>query len=224
MKPGDFLLGVLDFFAILLPGSLATWLVTQYIPPAELRHALSFGLGDGSTNPDTLVLGTAFLLSSYMLGHFVFMAGALLDAPYDRWRNRAKPTGRDKAFQSAKALQTQLTGDIVGGDFTTLKFSKAYIQVVSSPARVEIDRLDADSKFFRSLVVIWAAGAAHFLLREQSPVAGLVAVVMAVLSYHRYREQRWKMTELSYGTAVVAHAISSSKKAATNSQSASEAD
>ena len=33
MKPGDFLLGVLDFFAVLLPGSLIAWLATQYVPP-----------------------------------------------------------------------------------------------------------------------------------------------------------------------------------------------
>ena len=70
----------------------------------------------------------------------------------------------------------------------------------------EIDRLEADSKFFRSLVVVALVGAAHFLLRAHSPTMSVVAVVLALLSYHRYRQQRWKMTELSYATAVIVHA------------------
>jgi hypothetical protein len=47
--------------------------------------------------------------------------------------------------------------------------------------------------------------AAHFLLRESAPAAGLVAIVMGVLSYQRFVEQRWKMSELIYATAVIVH-------------------
>ena len=73
--------------------------------------------------------------------------------------------------------------------------AKTYIQIKAQPARVEIDRLEADQKFFRSLVVISVLLAAHFLLREAAPVAGIASVVMGVLSYQRYLEQRWKMSE-----------------------------
>ena len=76
---------------------------------------------------------------------------------------------------------------------------------------MEIDRLEADQKFFRSLVVISVALAAHFLLREAAPVAGIAALAMGALSYQRYVEQRWKMTELIYGTAVIAHKASASR-------------
>jgi hypothetical protein len=211
VKPGDFLLGVLDFFAILLPGSLATWLAAQYVPSRVLRDALSFGLGKPDVNPDSVVLGAAFLLSSYLLGHFVFMAGAKLDVLYDRWRKRAKPESGDKTYQAARALQLALTKEIVGGDFTTLKWARTYVQVNAPSARVEIDRLEADSKFFRSLVVVSVLAAAHFLLVEQTPVPGVVALVMTWLSYQRYREQRWKTTELSYGTAVIVYATKSAR-------------
>jgi|SRR5271165_882893 len=220
MKPGDFLLGVLDFFGILLPGGLATWLVAQYIPPKALREALSFGLGDGTAKPDSLVLGAAFLLSSYLLGHFVFMAGAKLDPSYDRWRKRTKPKNRDMAFVEAEKVQKKLTAGLVGGDFTTLKWARTYVQVKAPAARVEIDRLEADQKFFRSLVVVFALAAAHFLLREQSPGAGAVALAMTGLSYLRFREQRWKMTELSYGTAVIVDATTPPSEGATPSSAA----
>lgn len=206
MKPADFLLGVLDFFAILLPGSLATWLLIQYVPRNKVSDALSFGIQDATATPDFWVFVTAFLFSSYMLGHFVFMAGAQLDMAYDRWRERSKPTAADKTYQAARDLQLHLTRDITGGEFTTLKWAKTYIQVKAPLARVEIDRLEADSKFFRSLVVISSAFAAHFMLRERSPLVGLVAILLAALSYYRFRQQRWKMTELSYGTAVIVYA------------------
>jgi hypothetical protein len=211
MKPGDFLLGVLDFFAILLPGSLATWLVAQYIPPAELRRALSFGFAEFETSPDSFLLGGALLLSSYVLGHFVHMTGAQLDTAYDRWRRQAKPTTSDVNFKAADAVRKTLTPMLTGGEFSTLKWSKAYIQTESPEARVEIDRLEADSKFFRSLVIVALAFAAHFLLRVQSPAAGVVALALARVSFHRFRDQRWKLTELSYATAVIVHAAAAAK-------------
>lgn len=202
MKPGDFLLGVLDFFAVLLPGSLIVWLATQYVPADSLRRALSPGFDE----PDSIVLATALLLSSYLFGHLVFMAGAKLDILYDGWRRRTKRLDTDKAFLAARELQVALTRNMVGGEFSTLKWAKTYVQVKAPGARVEIDRLEASSKFFRSLVVVSTAFAAHFLLRDQSPAMGVATIVIGILSYRRYVEERWKMTELSYATAVIAHA------------------
>lgn len=201
MKPGDFLLGVLDVFAVLLPGALATWLVVQYIPSAALRDALSF---DGTAAPAESVVIAACFVASYVLGHFVFMLGSGLDTSYDVWRERAKPLTGDLTYRAAAALKDSLTPGLIGGKWTTLKWARAYIEVKAQHARVEIDRLEADQKFFRSLTVIASAFAAHFLLHDGAPFAGLVAIAMAALAYHRYKDQRWKMTELTYGTAVIA--------------------
>jgi hypothetical protein len=200
MKPGDFLIGVLDFFAILLPGSIATWLATRYIPPAHLFRQLSL---DPDTQPEGGVLLAAFFLSSYVLGHFVFMAGSRIDSTYDRWRVRTRPSSSDQTFQAADALRKRLTPALTAGSLTTLKWSKAFIQVQSPPARAEIDRLEADSKFFRSLVVVAAALALHFAVGESAPGNGLACVVFGFIAYTRYVDQRWKLTQLSYGPAVI---------------------
>src|SRR5262245_11100963 len=104
MKPGDFFLSVLDFFAILLPGSLATWLVTRYVSPEDILRYLSLG----SHTADGVTLWVAFLLSSYVLGHFVFMAGSKLDTSYDRWRRRKNPQNRDKTFHAADDLRKKI--------------------------------------------------------------------------------------------------------------------
>lgn len=202
MKPGDFLIGVLDFFAILLPGSIATWLVTRYVPQDELFRSLAFG--PGKTEPDSVTVWTAFLLASYVLGHFVFFAGSRpLDKAYDRWRRRTKPLESDKTYLAADALRKRLTPSLSDSQFTTFKWAKSYIQVNAQHARTEIDRFEADSKFFRSLVVISLAVAVHFMFTERAPVMALLCVALSAAAYWRFKDQRWKMTELSYGTAVI---------------------
>jgi hypothetical protein len=203
MKPGDFLLSVFDFFAILLPGAMATWLVVQYVPAPTLRRALMFGW-ESPPQPSDFVVGAAFLVASYTFGHFVSMLGAELDPSYDRWRQRTKPHDRDTTYLAARKLHQQLSGEIL--EFTTLKWGKAYIQIKASQARTEIERLETDQKFFRSMVVVSAGLVAHFFLHEASPVAGLAAIAMGALSYRRYLDQRWKMSELIFATVVIAHA------------------
>jgi len=206
MKPGDFLLGVLDVFAVLLPGSLATWLISRYLTSEDLARGLSLGGNAGSSPPQMVPSWAAFLFASYMLGHFVFMAGSRLDGLYDRWRRKKKPADKDKAYHAAEALQLALTPGLVGGYLTTLKWSKAYVSVHAAHARVEIDRLEADSKFFRGMVIVLAAIALHYFVRERQLVLGMGALGLSVLSFHRYRDQRWKMTELIYCTAVIVSA------------------
>lgn len=204
MKPGDFLLGVLDFFAILLPGSLMSWLLAQYLPDGALVRALSLG---SSSPPDAVVTATALLLSSYLFGHLVFMVGSKLDPLYNSWRVRNKPKSADKTFEAARKLRNSVNPELVDAEFTPLKWAKVYVQLKAAGARPEIDRLEADSKFFRSLVVVSAAFTAHFMLREQSPAMGLATIVVGILSFLRFVERRWQMTELTYATAVIAHAV-----------------
>lgn len=208
-KPGEFMIGVVDFFAVVLPGMLATWMLISYLPPDMARY---LDLGAPGEDPDRSLRWAAFLLGSYVLGNFVFMLGAKLDASYDRWRWRTKPTDRDRAFQAAKRLLEELTPALKGGEFTTLKWAKSYIQIHSPGARAEIDLLEAHSKFFRSLVIVAAALAAHFLLREGSLYLSLGAATLAALSYRRYLDRRWAATELSYGTVVVLHSTRSPEK------------
>ncbi len=199
MTPGAFFLGVQDFFAVLLPGALAMWLVAQHAPSGVAEFMLP------RTKPALeSVQWLVFFLGSYVLGHFVFMAGSRLDPVYDGWRRRRKPTDRDRTFQAADALRKELTPGLSGGDFTTLKWAKAYIQIHSPGARVEIERFEATSKFFRGMVVMSVALCAHFLLMGSASVA-IIAIILGLLSYDRFRDQRWKATELSYGTAVILH-------------------
>lgn len=218
MKPGDFLFGVLDVFAVLLPGALATWLVLQYAPGHQLRTALTLSAGAGSEHLQPWATGLAFVLASYVLGHFVFMFGSFLDVGYGRVLGRIR--GTDLAFKQADALRLRdfpepqprvdaaavppahvpaATGKPVP---TTLQWARAYVTLHAPASRVEIDRLEADSKFFRSMVVIAVGAAAHFI-EQDNAIALIACIVLLVLSALRYMERRWKMTQLAYVIAVL---------------------
>jgi len=199
MKPGDFLLGVTDFFAVLLPGALAMWLAAQYAPADLSRHLLP-----GGADADRIVDWTVFLLGSYVLGHFVFMIGSRLDRVYDVWRKRAHPSTSDAAYVAADELRRRLTPGLGhgGSALSTLKWARCYIQIHVPQARVEIDQIQANSKFFRSMVVMAPLLVAHFA-HPWRPGLVVAALVMGVLSFVRFCDQRWKLTELSYATAVI---------------------
>ena len=201
-KPGDFLLGVQDFFAVILPGVIATWLVSNYLP-ADLGDALKLNTGAEGNGAGRWAI---FLFSSYTLGHFVFMLGSRLDETYDRWRKRTKPTGSDLTYQAAHKLRESLTPSLRGAQFSTLKWAKAYIQLHSPGAYGEIERIEANSKFFRGLIVIAIALTAHFILRKHNFGLAAASFVLGALSVDRFFDQRWKLTELSYATAVILNA------------------
>jgi hypothetical protein len=212
MKPGDFLLGVMDFFAILLPGSMATWLVMSHVDRLQLLKFLGIG---GA--PDVTTYWVLFLFTSYFLGQFVFMLGSELDRLYDIWRE-GKPDEDNHTYEAARKLRDRMTGELKGDGFTLLKWCRAYVQIQAPGARVEIDRLEADSKFFRAMVIMAPLFGVHFLFCTWEPVVGTFCLLLVFPAIVRFFQQRWKMTELSYGTAVILAAIKST--AASDSPSA----
>jgi len=201
MKPSDFMLGLLDFLAILLPGAVATWLLTQYLE--QLPPGFGYVRDLGTT--ESPLPWVVVVFTSYALGHFVFMAGSRLDPVYDRWRKRTKPEESDRNYSAARELHHRLTPQLAYPELSTLKWARTYILLHAQPACAEIDRLEASSKFFRSMVVVSALAVAHFLLTVGEPVFAVQSATLCALSFWRYCEERWKMTELAYVTVIVLH-------------------
>lgn len=185
-KPGDFFLGLMDFFTILLPGALLAYLAEnlaahnifgQLLPPIH-----------------TEVEGwVAFLLASYLLGQFLFLIGAtFMDGIYDRTFLRAKRKRGDKLYEKAKAL-TGRQGEYAG----VRKWAATMIRLRSPDASLQMDRLEATSKFFRSVFVVLILYFLKFAW-SQHWLAVLVIAALLALSFWRFAEQRWKLTELTY--------------------------
>ena len=149
-KPSDLFVGIVDFFSVLLPGAVLAFAFQL----AKVRFIES-QLAGFSIQTKWIV----FVLASYLLGHFVFLIGAaflddLYDATYVK-RQQAKRGARllkhvagikRAALQDAHQIENHF------------KWARAFIRLNKPDAAVDIDRLEANSKFFRSLTVVAGAG------------------------------------------------------------------
>jgi hypothetical protein len=207
-KPGDFFIGVIDFFGILVPGAVLVSLHGEFVP-----YLPSFPIDDHETER-----WIAFALASYVVGHFLLGLGVplnnLLSLRYpseqDRFYNEVKskiplpkkPDALAKngctetlvcAYTSACSGVKKL-GDVLGfgGDADNARreaFYRAYafVRLNSASALAEIERQMADYKLFRSLtlvfvldlILVWCHGVPHW-----SRLA--LSMVLFVLAGHRF--------------------------------------
>src|SRR5262252_8778470 len=79
-KPADFFVGLVDFFAILLPAAMLAFVLYVGV---RLAGATVPRL----TTPEGWIAFAAFALVAYVLGHFLFVIGSLcIDPLYDLWK------------------------------------------------------------------------------------------------------------------------------------------
>jgi len=185
-KPNDFFVGLVDFFAIVLPGALLAFLFKDVAEKQIFCGVLP--------HIDTQAEGwVAFILAAYLFGQFVSLIGAgfmdwLYDHTYLRYKRRTGDLRYDKAKELAGAY---------GGLTGVLKWAGAYVRTHNADATLEIDRFQATSKFFRSLFVVLLVYAVEFA-RAPRWYAFDASVVLLALSFWRFANQRWKFTEFTY--------------------------
>ena len=193
-KPSDFFLGIIDFFGLLLPG-------------AVLASFVAFGgsrAGDGLKSwlgLDNLAGGAgagwaAFLLAAFIAGHILNGVGSLLfDKPiYDKvfvglWKRRHGPDPLYKAARSQMAKDLGAEKEITNAYW----WAAAVVRTQAPEAIAEVDRLAADSKFFRSLALALAVTLVGAKVKVVLPL-----VLLIFFSLWRYCELRWKATERQY--------------------------
>jgi hypothetical protein len=80
-EPGTFFVGIIDFFAVLVPGAVVVYLLSP-----EAEHLVStFVFPRRMGENEGLML---FAFASYVFGHFIFLMGSLLDPLlYDKIRD-----------------------------------------------------------------------------------------------------------------------------------------
>ncbi len=84
-KPSDLFVGVVEFFAVLLPGSLVVF------SAMDQARTHIFGKILPALPSDTVSAYATFFVASYLLGHFIFMIASYLDSPSDKIRKRLYP-------------------------------------------------------------------------------------------------------------------------------------
>jgi ADP-ribose pyrophosphatase YjhB (NUDIX family) len=171
--PKNLFIGLMDFFSILMPGALLTYLLMDGVGPALL------GARYGS------LAGTeafaVFLFASYLGGHLIFLLGSWLDEFYDWVRHKTLNTQirllaqqnkllpmpvrilvwlifkgeRDVAVDRAGKIRQQALKALQAKDaINTFQWCKAWLNTEKSESLTVVQRFEADSKFFRCLAVL----------------------------------------------------------------------
>lgn len=203
-EPGSFYFGVVDFFSIILPGGLLAYFF--YGPlGAQIFGPVMPVIADGATGAGWVI----FLFAAYLLGHIVFLIGSYLDNLYDPVRKLLWPKETDKAYLQAEALKKKLLGSEKAGAINTFQWARAVLTLSHPQGMAEVARLEADSKFFRSLMVVLAILFITVIWQGARDLTPVVLGVLLVLSYMRYTERRYKSTEQAYRYMIV---LASQKK------------
>ena len=200
-KPSEFFVGVLDFFAILLPGAIATAILSQRLGPFILGPLIPAPASEAGN-------WAAFLICAYFLGHLIFLVGSYIDPLYNALRERFNPYGNASAYQCAMRVRDSLIDDTEAKALNTFQWARSVLLAKSPAAAEDVHRLEADSKFFRSLLIVCALSSAVFFSSGRM-VEGLVAMALVLPCFARYYERRLKSTTQAYVHVVTLHRLGS---------------
>ncbi len=147
-SPNNFYIGIIDLFAILLPGCIVSLTIYYfYHNPADVFLQATGNSGFFS--------GFVLLFSSYLFGHIVSQLSAYLDKYlYDKFKdkiyrdtsllNQVKKIRTDKYSNTAEEMKL-----VSSFEWAQMKLQKELPDAVQ-----EAERYTADSKFFRGLLLI----------------------------------------------------------------------
>jgi hypothetical protein len=138
-KPGDFFIGVIDFFGILIPGAIFAFLHGEY---------LLCLVGKPPPPSSGTFFWAELLVGSLLLGHLLVGCSV----PLNKLAGLLWQESRDKFYEEA-AKKISLPVPMNRRD----AFYRAYcfLRIKSQPAVAEIDRQVADYKLFRSLTALF---------------------------------------------------------------------
>ena len=145
-KAMDLYLGVVDLFGTILPGALLTF-VANWLWGGCLLVPKDW--------PKETSGWVEFLIVSYVAGHLVHALGSMIldplyDHTYKLWKTRKYVPIRVRAVEVARVA---LGPFWMHGD-NNLDWSTTFLRLHGGALSAAIDRLEADSKFFRSLAVV----------------------------------------------------------------------
>lgn len=217
-EPQKFFVGLIDFFAVWLPGALLIYLFMNGTGPSLFEGA-RFEKASGS---EAVVV---FLFASYLVGHFIFLIGSwvLDDYVYDPIRTATEKEQiirlanggrrswklsrllaallirRDADTAVARAVEIQhhyLDPLRASSAINAFQWSKARLMLEKPQALEAVQRFEADSKFFRSLLIVLCVVLVWATIQSRLLIAPLG--LLLILAFWRYVEQRLKATSQAY--------------------------
>jgi ABC-type multidrug transport system fused ATPase/permease subunit len=192
-SPSNFYISIIDLFAILLPGVIAS-LVIYYFSSDVID-----GLLNGNADNKTFFSGFVLLFGSYLFGHIISQVSAYLDKwVYDRFKEIVFKD--HKCVDKVNEIRTNHYGNDSNQVYVnTYKWSVFKLQKEYPDAAAEVERYMADSKFFRSLFVIMVVLGFVFVFQPDVTLNVTIGCfILAAFSMIRYFKKRRKSTETAY--------------------------
>ena len=179
----------MDFFAILLPGVVLTFLLSPW-------SSAVFGPMLPRLNSEA-EQWIAFAICSYFFGHLLHQLGSLLDNIYDtHYVGKKRRFGEENLLKETRQLVKAELGEKSEG-LSMFSWAGSYVRAHNSAAGAELERAGADSKFFRSLCLLAIFAIGLFVLQGEL-LAALVSWGLAVFSFKRFCKQRWETSQRTY--------------------------
>ena len=123
--------------------------------------------------------GRSFLWSRYFVGHLVFLVGSYVDGLYNIIRERRNLYGNESAYQCATRIRDSIVDPAERKAVNTFQWSRSVLVLKCPAAAEDVHRLEADSKFFRSLIVVSVLGSVAFFSRHKT-LEGIIALALVV--------------------------------------------
>lgn len=221
-EPQKFFIGLMDFFSILLPGALLTYLLMDEVGPVVLGCDRYQELTDARGV-------SAFLVASYLVGHLVFLLGSWLDLPYDWLRHRSLnkqifrlahrgtlspwcvralcwivfKQEQDLAVNCAGKIKEQALKPLQAQNaVNTFQWSKALLAQEHPESLATVQRFEADSKFFRCFSVVLIVLAVTWPFEKERLLGTGILFILFLFALWRYMEQRFKSTNQAYWSVI----------------------
>lgn len=218
-EPNKFFIGLMDFFSILLPGALLTYIIKDKVF-GYIMH----------TNDVFILKGTEhsliFLFVSYLLGHFIFLVGAKfiddllyekinsarfskqlellllqkkLRSKFLRWlAHHFFKIYADRSLKKVLRIKTHYLDSLLAVNaINAFQWSKTRLNLNHPAAFMEVQRHEANSKFFRSLLVVFCFLVPWSLWFGRWGIS-LAILSLIILASWRYIDQRMKSVRLAY--------------------------
>lgn len=171
-KPSDLYISVIDFFGILIPGSVLLFLIKD-----EISSLLDLDLVEDST---TGLL--AFAVGSLVLGHLLLGIGVDLN----RLLKFYKSESDDEFYCNVKEKIIPCDRKMKMDRTDAFYRAYTYIRINNAPALLEIERQMAHYKMFRSLTLVFLIDFLIELFRHTSWYRPAISGFLFIISLQRF--------------------------------------
>jgi hypothetical protein len=220
-KPGDFFVGVVDLFGIVIPGAIVIYLLEHIIPATAYQ---TWKLGTSVENWIVTVL-LAYLAGSYVLVltqrtfgplyHWAWSANSRWWWP-DYFARKARLMDEYKAYVSAR-VRLEIASppgvlaisDLVQQDSDG--WATRFVRTKVPQAVTEIDRYRADERLFRSLTLVFVVAlvvAVASVVTHRGAEGWVIPLLVALilLSAYLFVQRRYTRELTTYQYFMALHA------------------